>query len=125
LLLNAIEHGNLGFGYAEQASCLEDGTWSRRVAERQRRPEAAARSVGVAVTWERDRVVIVIRDEGSGFDWRNLPDPTDSENLLAAQGRGLLMARVSVDSLQLNEAGYEVKIVKTLSGSAQSQQAVC
>lgn len=122
LLLNAIEHGNLGFGYSEKSRSLEAGDWKQRVAARQRLREFADRQVEVDATWERDRVVIVIRDEGPGFDWRNLPDPTEPDNLLVAHGRGVLMARLSVDSLQYNDAGNEVTIVKLLAGIPESQR---
>ena len=122
LLLNAIEHGNLGFGYAEKSRSLDAGDWKQRVTERQRQSEYADRQIEVCSTWERDRVVIVIRDEGPGFDWRDLPDPTDPDNLLVAHGRGVLMARLSVDSLRYNDAGNEVTIVKLLTGIPESQR---
>lgn len=122
LLLNAVEHGNLGFGYSEKSRALDAGDWKQRVAERQRQSEYAERQIEVCSTWENDRVVIVIRDEGPGFDWRNLPDPTDPDNLLVAHGRGVLMARLSVDSLRYNDAGNEVTIVKLLTGIPESQR---
>jgi anti-sigma regulatory factor (Ser/Thr protein kinase) len=58
-----------------------------------------------------DRITIVVEDEGEGFDWRSLPDPTDPENLLLAHGRGVLLANLSVDELTFNEAGNRVTLV--------------
>lgn len=71
----------------------------------------------VHLTIERstERVVVTIRDEGSGFDPNSLPDPLAPENLLRQSGRGLLLTRTFVDELSLNSrpgTGTEVRLVK-------------
>jgi len=122
LLLNAIEHGNLGFGFEDKTAALEAGTWKQLVSERQRQADCSLREVRVWVDWALDRVKITIRDEGTGFDWRSLPDPTQPEYLLCEHGRGVLMARLSVDSLTYNETGNEVTVVRLLSSIADCGQ---
>lgn len=120
LLLNAIEHGSLGFDYDEKSRLLESGAWE--VATREQALNESEVVVDVVV--ERDRVVISIRDEGMGFDWRSLPDPRDPECLLEEHGRGVFMARLSVDSLQYNKSGNEVTVVKLFeAGSAHRRKA--
>jgi serine/threonine-protein kinase RsbW len=62
-----------------------------------------------------DRIVVTIRDEGSGFDPASLPDPLAPENLLRQSGRGLLLTRTFVDELSVNSrpgTGTEVRLVK-------------
>jgi anti-sigma regulatory factor (Ser/Thr protein kinase) len=55
-----------------------------------------------------------IIDEGNGFDWKSLPDPTEPSYLLAEHGRGVLLARLAVDELSYNEIGNEVTFTKLL-----------
>jgi serine/threonine-protein kinase RsbW len=44
-------------------------------------------------------LVITVRDRGEGFDPTTLPDPTDEENLLKANGRGILFMRTFMDDV--------------------------
>jgi serine/threonine-protein kinase RsbW len=63
-----------------------------------------------------ERIVVTIRDEGSGFDPNSLPDPLAPENLMRQSGRGLLLTRTFVDELSINSrpgAGTEVRLVKS------------
>ena len=54
----------------------------------------------------------VMRDEGPGFDPRELPDPTDPENLLKLSGRGILLMCTFMDDVSFNDKGNEVTMVK-------------
>jgi FixJ family two-component response regulator/anti-sigma regulatory factor (Ser/Thr protein kinase) len=112
LLVNAIEHGNLGLTYDEKAHALERGDLSALLAQRGAMPERAGLRTTVTVRRADREIRIGIRDQGSGFDWRRLPDPTDPANLLAGHGRGVLLATLAVDELAYNEAGNEVTLTK-------------
>jgi serine/threonine-protein kinase RsbW len=60
-------------------------------------------------------LAIRVRDEGSGFDPDNVPDPLAPENLLKASGRGIFLIRSFMDELTLQRApqgGMEVVMVK-------------
>src|SRR5581483_8355785 len=62
-------------------------------------------------------LVIVIGDEGEGFDLNSLPDPLAPENLLRQSGRGLMLARAFMDEFDLHPrpgGGTEVRLVKYL-----------
>jgi two-component system OmpR family response regulator len=72
-----------------------------------------------------DRVVIDIRDTGSGFDPAKLPHAASVDDPLAHMtvresmgiregGFGILMSRGLVDELQYNDIGNEVRLVKYL-----------
>lgn len=114
LVLNAIEHGNLGLTYSEKSKALEGGTLAAVLAQRGAVSPYAARKTSVTTVKRSDEVVIEVADDGDGFDWRALPDPTDPQNLLEAHGRGVLLARMSVDRLTFSEKGNCVTVVKKI-----------
>jgi anti-sigma regulatory factor (Ser/Thr protein kinase) len=59
-----------------------------------------------------DEVMVLVRDEGKGFDPDSLPDPTEPENLERAYGRGMLLIRTFMDEVRHNERGNEITMVK-------------
>mgnify|MGYP003460641773 FL=1 len=59
--------------------------------------ENTYKKVRIYVEHDDNKMKIVIMDEGDGFDIKNLPDPTDKENILDLHGRGVFIARAMVD----------------------------
>lgn len=58
---------------------------------------------------------IVVRDHGSGFDVEEIPDPTNPENLLKSDGRGILFMNSFMDTVEWENApdgGLVVKMTK-------------
>ena len=58
---------------------------------------------------------ITVRDHGSGFNVEEIPDPTDPENLLKSNGRGILFMNSFMDSVEWENAadgGLVVKMTK-------------
>jgi anti-sigma regulatory factor (Ser/Thr protein kinase) len=112
LLFNAIEHGTLGLGYARKSAALQDGQFQQLLDERAQLAPFVDRRVVVVVRTTSEELEIEIEDQGAGFDWRGLPNPLDPANLLEDHGRGVLLARLSVDALSYNDAGNVVTVRK-------------
>jgi serine/threonine-protein kinase RsbW len=58
---------------------------------------------------------ITVRDFGTGFAVTDVPDPTDPENLLKVNGRGILFMRSFMDEVEWfnpPDGGMQVKMVK-------------
>jgi serine/threonine-protein kinase RsbW len=75
----------------------------------------ARKKVRLTITRAPDKLVIVIGDEGEGFDLNSLPDPLANENLLRHSGRGLLLIQAFMDEFEMRARepnGTEVKMVK-------------
>ncbi len=53
-------------------------------------------------------IVIRIRDEGIGFNYNNVPDPLNLENILKDFGRGITVLNTLADRVKFNEKGNEV-----------------
>ena len=110
MIVNAVEHGNLGISFAEKAAAIEAGTLRELIVERLR-GEGAARVVTVASRLTRELFEITIGDEGEGFDWRALPG-VEAANLLTCNGRGIFLTKIYFDEVRYNERGNEVTLVK-------------
>jgi serine/threonine-protein kinase RsbW len=52
----------------------------------------------------------VIKDEGTGFDYQNLPDPTEPENLQKIGGRGIFLMKHLSDQVEFKEEGRIVEL---------------
>jgi serine/threonine-protein kinase RsbW len=62
-------------------------------------------------------IIILIGDEGEGFDLNSLADPLAPENLLNQSGRGLLIIRAFVDEFDMHPrpgGGTECRLAKNL-----------
>lgn len=68
-----------------------------------------------AVTLEyragRDEVVVTVEDRGPGFKPAGVPDPTLDENLEQPTGRGLLLMRAYMASVEYNARGNRLTMV--------------
>jgi len=114
MIVNAIEHGNLGISYEEKTNALEEDRLNELILEKSGQPELARRRVHVNYTLTHEKVFYEIADEGDGFDIKDLPDPGEPENLWLGHGRGILMTRALMDEVQYNEKGNVVSLAKFL-----------
>ena len=72
-----------------------------------------------------DRIEVVIKDEGQGFDPDSVPNPVAEENLLKAYGRGIFFMRSFMDEIEYgfpSVGGTLVRMVKRLPTAKQAQQ---
>ncbi len=49
-----------------------------------------------------------VKDDGDGFDFKNLPDPTAPENLEKPHGRGIFLISHLVDELHFEDNGSKL-----------------
>jgi CheY-like chemotaxis protein len=110
LMINAVEHGNLGITYSQKTELVLSGRWQEEVDRLVLLPENAAKSVEVRYKNEPDAVSVTIRDEGPGFEFEKYLD-FDPERLFDPHGRGIAMARAeSFDSLEFEGTGSVVRV---------------
>jgi CheY-like chemotaxis protein len=108
LLINAVEHGNLGIGYEKKSELVNDGTWRAEVERMEKFPEFQNKMAEATISHKPDGTYVVITDQGTGFDWKRFMqiDPARAGD---NHGRGIAQARaVSFDKLVYNEKGNQV-----------------
>lgn len=96
LIINAIEHGNLGITYAEKTACLNKGTLDEEISRRIALPENAGKYVTLEVKRSMEKMTVLVRDEGPGFDFKTYLE-LDESRLMDNHGRGIAMAKVYLD----------------------------
>jgi serine/threonine-protein kinase RsbW len=58
--------------------------------------------------------VIAVRDEGGGFDPKQVPDPRAEDRLHLSHGRGIFLMRELMDHIEHRKGGREVVLFKKL-----------
>ncbi len=115
LLINAVEHGNLGITYAEKGQLLQEDRWTDEVEARLQHPEYAERDVSVRLEKTATSLIVTIADQGQGFDWKPYIQ-FSPERAFDLHGRGIAMSTaVSFDSLEYQGAGNIVVATVKLS----------
>lgn len=80
---NAIKHGNAG-----------DKT----------------KNVHLSLTLNDSLLKFIVKDEGEGFNYENLPDPTAPENIEKVGGRGIFLMKHLSDQVEFKESGRVVEL---------------
>ena len=65
--------------------------------------------VGLTKTTD-DSLSFVVKDEGPGFDFDNLPDPTDPANIEKENGRGVFLMKNLADDVAFENNGSQVEL---------------
>ncbi len=112
---NALFHGNLEI--SSQLRTSDSRAYQQLVHQRSQDSPFRERTIQVEARFTKEAATFVVRDEGPGFDPQSLPDPTDPENLEKASGRGLLLMRTFMDSVEFNGSGNQVTMVKRVEHS--------
>jgi len=94
LLINSVEHGNLGIGYNETLRLRQANEWNDEIAYRLLQPEYASRTATVSFERLPDKIVFTITDQGNGFDWKNYLE-FDPDRAFHPSGRGIAYSRKS------------------------------
>lgn len=66
--------------------------------------------VDIEMLIEGRSVIVIITDQGKGFDPRKVPDPTQPENIEEINGRGVFLMSRLADSIEYNDKGNSVKM---------------
>lgn len=67
-------------------------------------------NVALSLLLEKDLIKFRVEDEGMGFDYHHLPDPTAPENLEKPGGRGIFLMKHLSDEVEFQENGRVVEL---------------
>ena len=66
--------------------------------------------VNISVKLDETKLRITIEDEGTGFDYKNVPDPTAPENIENVNGRGIFLMEKLSDHIEFTRNGATVEL---------------
>lgn len=105
LMINAVEHGNLGITYQEKSRLNQCCQWEQEINRRLQSATYRDRFVDVLLKRDEQRVNITIQDQGDGFDWHRYLEMSP-ERAMDNHGRGIAMAgMLSFDEIQYQGRG--------------------
>lgn len=114
LMMNAVEHGNLNISAEDKTAAMSEGhqglvrLYENRLAD----PRLAARRVTVQFTMRDGKCEWLITDEGDGFDYNGVSDPTRTAGLASLTGRGIYLSRFQFDEVEFIGQGNQVRACK-------------
>ncbi len=69
------------------------------------------KKVFIEIEFKQPNLHILIADEGKGFDFSRVPDPTTPENIENVSGRGVFLMKKLADDLIFNDTGTQVELI--------------
>ena len=63
-----------------------------------------------------EKLILVVTDEGEGFDPSSIPDPTVADNIYSAHGRGIFLINRTMCHAEYRLGGRQVILRKKVSG---------
>ena len=108
LLINAVEHGNLGISYDDKTLFNERGTWLEEVEKRLQLEANKNKFATLEFQRGDSEIKIVVKDQGSGFDWQPYLQMS-ADRAMDNHGRGIAMAgMISFSRVEYQGNGNEV-----------------
>jgi serine/threonine-protein kinase RsbW len=109
-ILDAIEEN----GYSEEAIfaiklALEEALTNAVKHGNRSDPD---KRVHVRFSVSQSKAVIIVRDDGEGFDPGGIPDPTEPDRLSLPSGRGIMLMRAYMTHVEYRRNGTELYLLK-------------
>jgi DNA-binding response OmpR family regulator len=108
LMINSVEHGNLGIKYDEKARLKTDGTWEEEVKRRLILEENKNKFCILTIKKNDSQAIINIKDQGIGFDWQSFI-AFDPKRLMDPNGRGIMFSMNSGIDIKFIDPGNQVE----------------
>ena len=110
ILINAIEHGNLGITSEEKTQYLLEGIYDKIIKERLKDPTYQNKKVVIEYQLTNHVLFYKITDEGSGFEAEKFLNKEVELN--SFHGRGIFITKNAFDKVIYNKKGNSVKLIK-------------
>jgi len=69
-----------------------------------------AKNTSVSCSTTEHKILFKVEDEGAGFNFYNLPDPTSPENIETPNGRGIFLMKNLADEINFDKEGRIVEL---------------
>lgn len=118
LMVNAVEHGNLGITYEQKSFYNDAGSWEVEVENRLNSDQYRDKYAVLTLNHDDSLITVTIQDQGKGFDWKNFLD-FEPNRIMDNHGRGIAIAnKISFDHLEYSDSGRRVTVSVKVDPSA-------
>lgn len=69
------------------------------------------KKVILSLDHDQNLIKFKVKDEGLGFDYQHIPDPTNPENIEKSSGRGIYLMKHLCDEVNFSTDGNEVEMI--------------
>ena len=69
------------------------------------------KNVSLTMILEESSIKFTVTDQGEGFDFNDLPDPTSPENIEKLGGRGIFLMKHLCDEVNFTQEGKSVEMI--------------
>lgn len=116
LMINAVEHGNLGIGYEDKTRLNAAGEWENEIERRLALPVNRNKHVTIEFNRNHKEITFLITDQGDGFDWKPYME-ISPERASDSHGRGIAMAKlISFNKIEYLGSGNKVRVTLPMGG---------
>lgn len=70
----------------------------------------AKKDVVIKFRWNKNELELVVADQGKGFNYKEVPDPTAPDNVEKVNGRGVFLMEKLSDKISFKENGRKVSL---------------
>jgi len=75
------------------------------------------KKVNIEFQMQDSTIKVKVKDQGNGFDYSNLPDPTDPDNIDKPHGRGIFLMKHLADKVVFEDSGRSVELFFKISAN--------
>ena len=68
------------------------------------------KDVNIIFKWNTSQLELIVTDQGKGFNFKNVPDPTAPSNVEKVNGRGVFLMEKLSDNISFKENGRKVSL---------------
>ncbi|KPL17627.1 MAG: hypothetical protein AMS26_00440 [Bacteroides sp. SM23_62] len=72
------------------------------------------KDVNIEFRWDENKLELVVTDQGKGFNYKDIPDPTAPGNVEKVNGRGVFLMEKLSDGINFMENGSKVSLTFNL-----------
>lgn len=112
VLMNAIEHGNLGITFEEKSQALKENELEALYKNRLKNSKFADRRVTIEFKPDKDECEWVVTDGGDGFNWQKAIERAKTRDILELNSRGVVIIQHHFDEVEYLGSGNKIRVKK-------------
>jgi len=112
LVLNSVEHGNMGITYEEKSQAVIDDTLQSLYAQKMSIPAIKNKEIAIFYRQTEEGAEWEISDEGTGFNPECIPNPISEDGIMRLHGRGIFICKFQFDEMEYIGKGNKVRVKK-------------